>query len=465
MNCILRCFIIILMMITAVNCGQERFTPQQGSSSYTINRQSSNPNLSSCSNLTYVRPKVDFLFLLDNSHSSTFITKETMKALNNTINLISGRFDYHILMAPLLVPRDGDKMAFMSFAGRERGGFKSTDLSKASQKFKEISDNHGKGSSEPGVQRTIDLLTANKNGIFRAGANTIIVLMSNGDDNRWESSETGINDAYKKLNEIKKSLNSQQFRFISITPHDDSCSSNTTPKNRGIYRRISKKFHYDLCDIQGCFGVKSTSSKDAYDLCDIQDFTKLFDGINNSIEDTIRGHVYDHWPVAGRGVGPIDEKKIIVKKSSCPDCTDWKTITNFTYIHNTTKKTRKKPSRGESFTGHLIELHGDAQVKYPECMSVSTKTPKEYYRYVWLKQRPLEKSIKLTINGKSIPKSSQDGWELMKGYKHNFQIQITGPKNFKQIGPERSGHFLKLYGSAIYSNGAVVKVRFLPASR
>ena len=54
-----------------------------------------------CSLSTRVAPKVDFLFLWDNTTSSRFINPETAKALKNTINLISPRFDYHIVLAPL----------------------------------------------------------------------------------------------------------------------------------------------------------------------------------------------------------------------------------------------------------------------------------------------------------------------------------------------------------------------------
>ena len=166
-----------------------------------------------------------------------------------------------------------------------------------------------------------------------------------------------------------------------------------------------------------------------------------------------------------------------MKRAECAKCA-WKEVPKdrYHYIGNKTRFTRSHPSLGEPFTGHLIEFHEEKNfVRYPQCVTVTTKAPKEFYGYVHLKQRPNESSLKLTINGEPIPKCSsnkQKCWELMKNddgrpqYKKDFQTQIQGRQDYTQIGERRrSGYFLKLYGNAIYFNGAVVKVRFLPTSR
>ena len=132
--------------------------------------------------------------------------------------------------------------------------------------------------------------------------------------------------------------------------------------------------------------------------------------------------------------------------------------------------TRYYPSPGEPFTGHIIRLSGTARVQHPECMSVQTRAAKEYYGFVWLNQRPLEESIELTINGRTIPQSTTNGWELLKDsgspeYHSNFKIQIKSPTDRTQVGKTYSGYFLELHGNAVYSNGAVVKATFLPSAR
>ena len=97
---ILRVFFTLIGLIFS-GCGKEMFS---ASKSKQLNKTSPivKNTSQSCSNFTLIKPEVDFLFLWDNSTSSVFINDQTKAALNNTIDLVSSRFDYHMLLAPLV---------------------------------------------------------------------------------------------------------------------------------------------------------------------------------------------------------------------------------------------------------------------------------------------------------------------------------------------------------------------------
>ena len=101
-----RIFILSALLI-ATSCGKEQF-----STSRKVETSNTSPiqlnSSKSCSSFTLIKPQVDFLFLWDNSSSTTFINNATKTALNNTIDSISSRFDYHILLAPLIGSGNGD---------------------------------------------------------------------------------------------------------------------------------------------------------------------------------------------------------------------------------------------------------------------------------------------------------------------------------------------------------------------
>ena len=133
--------------------------------------------------------------------------------------------------------------------------------------------------------------------------------------------------------------------------------------------------------------------------------------------------------------------------------------------------TRYEPTSGESFTGYVVKLYGSARVTYPECIQVKTQTPKEYYGYINMTAKPVESSIVVQINGKTISKSTSNGWELIKSngqprFYDNKNIKITSPTDYSEATPavNRSGYFLKLNGSAVYSNGAAIEVFYDPAA-
>ncbi|MFT6603380.1 MAG: hypothetical protein ACJARO_000890, partial [Bacteriovoracaceae bacterium] len=93
--------LFILLFAFLSGCPEGAFKPNEQKESTVANPIQFSSN-TSCSSFTLIRPKVDFLFLWDNSTSTNFINESTKAALNQTIDSISSRFDYHILLSPLV---------------------------------------------------------------------------------------------------------------------------------------------------------------------------------------------------------------------------------------------------------------------------------------------------------------------------------------------------------------------------
>lgn len=510
--------VLILLSFLLAGCGAEQFSVKK-------NREesSSNPvvqsSTSSCGAFTLVKPKVDFLFLWDNSTSTNFINPDTKSALNNTINLISSRFDYHILMAPLM----GSGLNEASFFSETPDGLGSSAL--AIKKDKTFASNYlafSPSNNERGVQRTLDIIKSNvSNGIFRPNSYLVVVIMSNEDDTSWQLSYPVVDrerSTYvdQKLHELLclrgnytpppgktcngtgVSLNSAQLRFTSISAHNPkntSCSGLTFWEQNQVYKEISSRVYsapytngvqlYDQSlrsDLVYDAFLKITNY-DSYNICNSSSYGSIFDGINASIQDTLIKHEYDYWPVATAGAS-FNQDKISVFKNgqeitqlsepvTSPSANGF-TFTNQVYVNT---NTRYAPSPGEPFTGYMVKLYGDARVKYPECLSVTTESPKEYFGYVNLQSKPLESSIVLKINGQVVPQSSTNGWQLLKSggqpqffNSKNIKIQspgsFCGGTNYCEGSPaiNKSGYFIQLFGTAVYSNGATVEIEYDPSS-
>lgn len=492
-------FGIIISALLLSSCADELFSPSRNITNQNIPLPEKS-TYSTCSNFTHIKPQVDFLFIWDNSTSTYFINEETKRALNNTLDLISSRFDYHVMVAPLI--GTGNNNAF--FMSETPDGLSSNvlnnlkvDRSLATQKISSMPT--GYGSNEMGLQRAVDLLRNNRsNGIFRENAYTMIVIMSNTDDTYGNTSD--LDDPVLRQNYLNArkhdllclrgnysgncsggTLNSQQMRFMSIVlqNHPNHCSSVSIGRQNYLYRWMSQEIYYSsYTDGRSMPSDQfaNSGSPDSYDICNQSNFSRIFDGINNTIQDQVVKHKYNYWPVALEGAAPIDPNEIRIQKNTgatFPQLTPPVSPgqSGFTFQNTVqTVNTRYEPTPGEPFTGYVVELHGDARVTYPECLTVTTQTPKEYYGYIHLHSKPQIDSIELRINGENIPRSTSNGWEVMTDtsgqprYFDSLNMRIQGPTNDnpKTPGMVKSGYFLKLYGDAIYSNGANIQLSYLP---
>ncbi len=501
---------ILFLAFFIASCGEESFAPK---SQY--DAQVSNPisisNTNSCSAFTHIKPKVDFLFLWDNSTSATFINSATKTALNNLVHSVSDRFDYHIMLAPL-VKRSYDPVNYQARIVTENTDGLSSDalsmridMTYADDHLDTLS--YSSGSQESGISRSIDIIKANHtNGVFRRNSYVYVVVMSNQDDSSWKKQQVSSIDQENYLREELNEwlclrgaynppsgssctgfrLDSLEMRFMNISAFvpkvgSNTCGSVASWEQGGTYQMFSERVYNSNYiesgnSIKRHYGQEGRAKRDSYNLCDQSNYTQIFDGINSSIEDTLIRHKYNYWPVASTGSAAIDPNEVRVFKNGVeqprlsnpiPAGASGFTFTNSVQYVNT----RYEPTPGEPFQGYVVRLYGSSIVTYPECIRVQTQTPKEYFGYVDLQTKPVESSIQLEINGVNIPQSSTNGWQLMKSggqpqYFPNKNIKIQSPTNFSEATPaiNKSGYFLKLNGSAVYSNGATIEVIYDPST-
>lgn len=468
---------LIALSLLLISCGAEQFGVGKKTSSI-----STTPIVTgtteSCSDYTLVRPPVDLLFIWDNSTSTRYINSSTKTALNNTINYISDRFDYQVFMAPLKGSGNSNTF-FFSRAGHNPSG--TTVISKESASNAISSFPPVPGGAEYGARRARDLIRTNiSNGIFRKEAFTIIIVMSNEDDNSVAGGDFGqgasltqqyayadglshdllclkgnySSSGLKNQNSLYSAncsgvtkLNSSMMRFLTIAP-STTCGEGFDT-NR-IYRRMS----------QNISSQQGYSQSDYTDICN-GNYASIFDQVNSVIADKVVKHRYNFWPVAGSGVS-LDPSTIKVFKDNGSQLSSGQ----FTYVGKKyNKDTRYYPSSGEPYTGHMIQLHGSAEVTFPSCLKVDYQGPKDYYGYCHIPSKPLASSIEVSVNG-TLLNSSKWSLELDSSgnpkYFSNKNIKITSPSNFTAKTPAKyeSGYFIRLDSSAVYSNDQTCDVRY-----
>jgi hypothetical protein len=521
-------FLALLIAVGISSCGEESFSTKSNTDGLVTNTVTTSTT-SSCASFTLVKPKVDFLFLWDNSTSTVFINDETKTALANVVQNISNRFDYHIMLAPLVIDSDSSTNHQARLIASNTNGLTGEAISMmipSSNASSVLSGFDAAGSSlESGVSRSFNLIDNNvSNGIFRPGSYLYIIVMSNQDDNSWANGESHpagsqrteyVNKQTEKLLCLRgnylpssgtckgKSLNSTQLRLMNITSFTNdasSCSGVSNVTKGETYQAVSKILYQEPYKIwtesDGISNLSSASEItgtdysrqsdqsersdglfDSYDLCSLSSFSSIFDGINNTIEQVIIQHKYNYWPVATSGAASIDPAEVEVFKDGKVISKLEEPVTDtgangFSFTNSVqTVNTRYEPTAGESFTGYVVKLYGSARVSYPECMEVKTKTPKEYFGYINLTSKPVESSIVVKLNGADVPQSTTNGWELIKEngspkFYDNLNIKIVSPSDYTEAAPavNKSGYMLKLYGTAIYSNGMAIEVFYDPAA-
>ena len=457
---------------------------------------------SGCSSFTIVKPPVDFLFLWDNSGSQYFINSQTKTALNNTLNLISDNFDYHVAMAPLIgdygdskgltqVNRD----AFL-FVANPQDTTSSMPRIPQENAMSRIGQFPPRGSTkEAGLERALSLFKKNiSNGVFRRNAYHILVMMSNGDDTSHYSgssySNPGLRNLYKntilpKFNTLRSTtLNSNMMRMISLVPHSP-CKSGW--KENIFYRWMSN----ELYGTSDSTDQENRSDPDSYDLCS-GNYLSIFDGINKAIHPQRLRHVYNHWLITAKNsfIFATDTEGIIVHKhhedgsktllskvSSCSGnhssgycyagrMTNINTRQHLLTLDDDGDEVPKDNSAGEPVTGHVIKLFGTDRVTYPECIRIKTKTPIDYYKFIPLKAMPYDGTIVVKINGNEIEEDSEHGWMLIRD--NEGQPKYFQGKDIKQSGSlpvlKKDGYMLEMFGDAVYSNNDEVNVTYFPTS-
>jgi hypothetical protein len=474
-----------ILLLGFISCSKEEFAVNKGTQSTSLSALDSTTN-KLCSQSTLISPQVDILMLWDNSSSFNFVTSATKASMSNLITSVSENFDYHILSLPL-VPANSTQLYEGTLVAKNNAGLTGTALGIVKTKEAAVANlafTQGNGGQEVGIDRATQVIEQNRtNGIFRNGAYTIIVVMSNEDDKGCELNspyascaqydvDQYINPRITKLlclrgntfvncsaSGISSPLNSSMMRYINIAPL--TACSNGLNKINSRYRKVAKSLYeapysnswptsndHLSPDIAGAF--------DSYNLCTI-DFSHIFDGVNTAIKQTLLKHKYDYWPVAGSNTS-LDPATLRVVRS------DGKVLANrtgessptdgFGYVGaQTSQNTRFFPTAGEPFTGKMIQLFGsdgNDKIVYPDCLTVEFKAEKTTYGYIYLKYgEPVLSSIELRINGNLVPQNATNGWSYM-----GLQYTNALDSNLKiaESTGESSGYYLRLNGTYKVSN-------------
>ena len=469
--------ILLTLLSILVSCGQEILAPGTISEGFDATDLQSF-QLNTCSQMRFEKPPVDILFLVDNSGSSLLQSFNNIKQqIRNTINTVSTEFDYHIYIAPLL-PLPGDTTTGYQLLLSDPSTIPSlasvnTVTPENISLFSQATGNN----DEPGISRATSLISANRtNGIFRSRANTIIVTISNGDDtgsyasagngnfavseNKFSQLKTSLLELTKKYsdqNTVSNPLEAESFRYLSLVAHTN-CNG---WRPGSIYKRMSN-------EVYSYMGSNDDSiSKNSYDLCSAN-YSNLFTAVNNSIRAVVIGHQYDHWKISNASASSIQEDDITLTKVSASG-----SITNlarsstngFEYLgFQNNINTRFSPTPGEPATGLVVKLNGTARVSYPDCIIAKTRTPTEYFGFLALPREPQSGTIKVVIRGQEVSQSITNGWSYI-GWTESRNIKVPGPTN-ASITPAlfRSGYFIQLNGSAIFTNGDSIEIFYKPAS-
>lgn len=462
---------LLLSLFVAWGCSKEEFAGTPRSEKFVANSVEVFQNLT-CANSTLIKPPVDILYVVDNSLSSGYLSSTVKEQLQLTIQAVSQQFDYRIMVAPLLP--DGNSDTFRQVITNNAAAMSSSVNVVSLENLAFFSTPTGIN-SEAGMSRSVNLINSNRiaNGglVFRNNAHTIVVLVSNEDDDTMYqcfqgqcTENNGAFDAAKaSFINLRNGLNAQQLRFFSVVAHTNGCQTGFAQGKK--YREMSA-YMYANASIppqsqptdQG-----SRTHKDSYDLCSTN--FGVYEGVNSSIQQEILGHTYNYWLLSENTV--VDTTDIQVSKlstSGSATSVPASATNGWSYAgFLTNRNTRRLPTPGEPRTGYFLQLNGSAEVTYPDCLVVRTRTPTEFYGFAVAPSQPRPDTIIVRIRGSNIPQSTTNGWSY-EGYRENQNIKVNANGTVNTTSPlNRTGYFIKLNGSAIYASGDTIEIFYTPA--
>ena len=446
-------------LTTLVGCGAEQFgTAAQSSSSNAATETAYNQY--SCTSSTYVKPKVDILYVIDNSGSVYDIQGAVKTAIQNTVAAVAkNNYDYRVISTKLINP-SGDSTPNDDYLVLTNSTDALPDSSKKALSVSELMTyfNYDGKSMERGLGRIYEFMDANTDTnpsnltpppptLFRKSAHQIVVVISNGQDDEVAGGVASLNYRVSQFNGLKSSLSAPSFRFLSITKRGSCVGKNAD----STYVAMSRNFNVN----------------DVFDICSSSQVASLFTDSTSSITDIVIPHKYRYWPITFAKSGDTENsfgelKVYLVGPNSAPQelSGGW----NYYYSPNNGENTRELPApAGEFVSGrHFIKF--DQLVSYPNCIQIAAKSRTEYFGYVVIPRKPVESSLVVTINGQQIPKGT--GWSYTESY-------VTNPVNIKMPWPnagdelpkvEKTGYMIKLNQGYYYKSGDSVQVNYTPAA-
>jgi hypothetical protein len=467
-------FFSFMFLLSLVGCGSEQFGTVPRSTSESASPLQSYSN-TACSTFTLIKPKVDVLYVVDNSYSSYYIANDIKTALSNTVNSLSKDFDYRVIGTPLIETVTGNNDFQIMTNSTDLTGVPSDSRRISSASSFNFFSNAPTSGVEKGLSRIVSFADTHKNSLLRNNAYLIVVLVSNGRDLEVEedagfgNGETRVNSTIynnrlSSLRDLRTNLNSLQLRMMSVT-----AKSVCVPGYRTALKSYAKISNDLYVDSQA---TDNNVNLDSYDLCSSSGIGSVFTAINNSIKQVVLPHKYRYWPITFAennemvSISEIKVKKIAPNGSAVELVrdTDWTYLDRGTSNNLPPLNTRELPlPEGEPVTGrHFIKFTN--LLTYPDCVLVTSISRTEYFGYIVLPQKPRVDTISVRINGNLVSKSPTNGWSDLTSTPQTRNIKVPHPNPGDENPPVmRTGFMLKLNGSSnYYKSGDKVEVNFLP---
>lgn len=465
----------LFFLLALAGCGKEEFGGVPQSSSQNANPLTSY-SANTCSTYTLIKPRVDVLYVIDNSSSSYYLGSDVKTSIANTVKSLSADFDYRVVGTPLLETASGNQDYQVMTNSADLTGLPSDSRRLSSAAGFDFFSKSPVSGVEKGLGRTVDFVNYHKNALFRSDAYLVIVLVSNGRDEEVEqdkgygNGETALNSAnysarLSSFRSLKTSLNSIQLRLFSVTAKS-VCQPGWRSSNLS-YVKMANQLYADSL-------ATDSSVADAHDLCGTA-VSSIFSSINSSIQKVLIPHQYRYSPITfASNTTNIDWASVQVKKVS-PNGTsvvlvkdvDWTVYPSTTNTNPVTVDLREGPNPvpgpGESKTGTQFVKFTNL-VTYPDCILITSTSKVEYFRYIVLPQKP-QPGLSVRINGTLINESSTNGWSNETSVVQTLNIKAPYPNAGDENPPVmRTGFMLKLNGASnYYKSGDNVQVNYVPA--
>lgn len=469
------------LLFILAGCGKEQFGSAPQSTGYSANSLTSY-SANSCSNRTLIKPKVDVLYVVDNSGSSYYISQDIKSALANTVSTLSKDFDYRVIGTPLIESSTDNQDYQVLTNSTELTGINPAKLISTPSQFSFFT-NTPIFSLEEGLGRTVSFINFHKNNLIRNNSYLIIVLVSNGRDEKVSYSPFGDDEKQypsvfaERLASFKSlgsQLNSIQLRLISVTakrpPIPSSCPSGWKTSDLS-YAQMAKEL-YAHAIASGA--VNNSPNQDSYNLC-TESLGGIFTSINNSIKQVLLPHEYRYAPITFAKTGTnlnwnsLEVKRINENGSSTLLTKDvhWTLhdAGSDSSVVNLRVGPNPIPGIGEPATGRYFVKFTDSNIlKYPDCVTVTSVSKTEYFQYIVLPQKP-QPGLSVRINGNLISQSSSNGWSDETASAQTLNIKANYPNPGDNQPPiMRTGFMLKLNGvNNYYKSGDNVQVNYVPA--
>lgn len=450
-----------LFLFVLAGCGAEQFGSVPQSSTSNPNAVSNYSQLS-CTSSTLIKPKVDILYVVDNSGSSFYISSQIKQAILNTVGTVSQEFDYRIIGTPLIpdsTPNDDYQVLTNSSDTLPNPGRKIISASELNF----FSNPGTQYASEKGLKTIVEFI--NTSGVIRSNAHLVVVVVSNGRDVEVESDPQGNGNTvqtsvfatrYNSLANLKASP--YQLYFYSATAKSNTCGRTSSSSDYATYEgwRKSTLSYVAMAD--------SLPNGTSYDLC-TQSVSNIFNYVNTAIQQEVIPHKYRFFPMtfakASDTRNTFGEIKVYkVSGNSAPQ----EMTSGWSYYESTSgmENTRELPTVGEPVSGrHFIRF--DSLVSYPDCVQIRSVSRTEYFGYIVLPKEPKPETVSVRINGSVISQSSTNGWTYIGNSTKNIKMAFPNAGD-DQPAVTKTGYLLQLNGSSnYYKSGDNVEVNYIPA--